>query len=211
MSLFDKKRDYSTGAPLYSLGANKTYLVIGLGNVGEQYQNTRHNIGFEVLDNFAKINGFPDWLNKKDLRSAVSVHTINGTRVILAKPTTLMNLSGEAASAIQRFYRIYNQNIVVVHDELAIAFGSLRTRVGGSDAGHNGVRSLIQHIGDDFGRLRIGIGSELSQKSNSVDYVLRKFSKTESDGLELIIKEAGAMLTEYLVNGELPHDTRTVL
>jgi PTH1 family peptidyl-tRNA hydrolase len=122
-----------------------------------------------------------------------------------------MNNSGEAAQAAQRFYRVYNQNTLAVYDELAIPFGSLRSRLGGSDAGHNGVKSLIQHIGDDFGRLRVGIGSEVSSKAAATDFVLGKFTKTEQGNLPQIIREANAMIIEYIFSGDLPADTRSVL
>ena len=122
-----------------------------------------------------------------------------------------MNDSGQAAQAVQRFYRVYNQNTLAVYDELAIPFGQLRSRLGGSDAGHNGVKSLIEHIGDDFGRLRIGIGSEVSKKADAANFVLGKFTKEEQESLPLVIKEANAMITEYIFGGSLPHDTRSVL
>jgi PTH1 family peptidyl-tRNA hydrolase len=131
-------------------------------------------------------------------------------RVVLCKPQTFMNNSGEAAQAIQRFYRAYNQNTLVVYDELAIPFGSLRARLGGSDAGHNGVKSLIRHIGDDFGRLRVGVGSEVARKAEAADFVLGKFNKEEQGDLPQIVREANAMITEYIFSGQLPHETRTI-
>lgn len=121
-----------------------------------------------------------------------------------------MNNSGEAAQAVQRFYRVYNQNTLAVYDELAIPFGSLRTRLGGSDAGHNGVKSLIQHIGDDFGRLRIGVGSKVSKQADAADFVLGKFNKQEQAMLSPILREANVMMTEYIFSGQLPHETRQV-
>ena len=132
------------------------------------------------------------------------------TRVILCKPTTFMNNSGEAAQTVQHFYRVYNQQTLAVYDELAISFGQLRTRLGGSDAGHNGVKSLIQHIGDDFGRLRIGVGSQVSEKADAADFVLGKFSKKEQESLPLILREANALATEFVFGGQLPHDTRSI-
>jgi len=211
MAFFQKKPQVQSSAPLYSIGANKTVLIIGLGNPGNEYSGTRHNIGFEILDEFAQKNDFPGWVSKKDLKCELTTQNMGENRVILCKPATFMNSSGEAAQAAQRFYRVYNQNTLVVYDELAIPFGSLRTRVGGSDAGHNGVKSLIQHIGDDFGRLRIGVGSDIASKSDASKFVLGKFSKTEQEHLPQIIREAGAILTEYIFSGQLPHETRTTL
>ncbi|OVE78648.1 aminoacyl-tRNA hydrolase [bacterium G20] len=196
--------------PLYTIGSNKTVLIIGLGNLGKEYEGTRHNIGFEVLDHFALKNDFPGWITKKDLRCSLTIHTLGDTRVILAKPDTFMNLSGEAAQAVQHFYRVYNPQTLVVYDELAIAFGQLRTRLGGSDAGHNGVKSLIQHLGEDFARLRVGIGSEISKKADTSDFVLDGFTKEEKAIVPKILQEASALITEYIFSGTLPHDTRTV-
>jgi len=203
MALFQKKPIAGSSVPLYTVGSNKTILIIGLGNPGKKYDGTRHNIGFATLDYFAATNDFPAWINKKDLRCELSVNNLGENRVILAKPTTFMNNSGEAAQAVQHFYRVYNQNTLVVYDELAIPFGNLRTRVGGSDAGHNGVKSLIQHIGEDFGRLRIGIGNEPAAKADVVDFVLSKFGLEEYGKLALLYKESHALITEYIFGGSL--------
>ena len=100
---------------------------------------------------------------------------------------------------------------MAVYDELAITVGQLRTRLGGSDAGHNGVKSLIQHIGDDFGRLRIGIGSTVSEKADAAEFVLGKFTKKEQESLPLIIREANALITEYIFGGGFSAETRSLL
>jgi PTH1 family peptidyl-tRNA hydrolase len=210
MALFQRKPQDNSMTPLYTLGAHKTVLIIGLGNPGKEYVGTRHNIGFEILDEFAHKNDFPGWVAKKDLKVELTTQNLGENRVVLAKPTTFMNNSGEAAQAVQRFYRVYNQNTLAVYDELAIGFGQLRTRLGGSDAGHNGVKSLIQHIGDDFGRLRIGVGSDISAKADAADFVLGKFTKAEQVLLLQIIKESNALITEYIFSGQLPHETRSV-
>lgn len=211
MALFQKKPQVSDNMPLYTIGSNKTMLVIGLGNPGKQYSDTRHNIGFEILSHFAGKNDFPAWIAKKDLKCELTMRSLGENRVILCKPTTFMNLSGEAAQAVQHFYRVYNPQTLAVYDELAIPFGQLRTRLGGTDAGHNGVKSLIQHLGDDFGRLRIGIGSDISAKADSANFVLGKFTKEEQAVVPKILQEANALITEYIFSGTLPHDTRTVL
>lgn len=211
MALFQKKPQVQLGTPLYTIGANKTVLIIGLGNPGKEYNGTRHNIGFAVLDEFAAKNDFPGWVAKKDLKCQLTSANLGENRVVLCKPATFMNNSGEAAQAAQRFYRVYNSGTLAVYDELAIPFGSLRTRLGGMDAGHNGVKSLIQHIGDDFGRLRVGVGSEISKKADAADFVLGKFTKSEQGNISQIIREANALITEYIFSGELPHETRTVL
>ncbi len=211
MALFQKKPQVSDTMPLYTIGNVRTVLILGLGNPGKEYSGTRHNIGFEVLDHFAKKNDFPAWIAKKDLKCSLAIHTLGDTRVILAKPDTFMNLSGEAAQAVQHFYRVYSPQTLAVYDELAIPFGQLRTRLGGSDAGHNGVKSLIQHLGEDFGRLRIGIGNEISGSADASDFVLGKFTQKEKDKLPLILRESNVLITEYIFSGSLPHDTRKVL
>lgn len=208
MGLFQKKPIAVTSLP-YSVGASSSVLIVGLGNPGDEYTGTRHNVGFAVLDNFTSKNNFPAWMLKKELKCHLSLSQLGSTRVILCKPTTYMNLSGEAVHAVQNFYKVYNPQTLVVYDELALPFGSLRTRADGSDAGHNGVKSLIQYLGDDFGRLRIGIGSDRSK--NSAEFVLKQFSKNERDNLNLVIKEASAMIGEFTASGQLPHDTRTVI
>jgi PTH1 family peptidyl-tRNA hydrolase len=211
MAFFQKKPQIQSGSPIYTLGANNTVLIIGLGNPGKGYTGTRHNIGFEILDEFAAKNDFPGWLAKKDLKAEITSANLGENRVILCKPTAFMNNSGQAAQAVQRFFRVYNQSTLAVYDELAIPFGSLRTRLGGSDAGHNGVKSLIQHLGDDFGRLRVGIGSETAKKAEAADFVLGKFDKSEQGLLPPIIREANAIITEYVFGGQLPHETRSVI
>lgn len=213
MALFQKKPDTSSNVPLYSIGAHRTMLIIGLGNAESKYDGTRHNVGFAAIDEFAAKNEFPAWIAKKDLKCHLTVNTLGETRVILCKPTTFVNNSGEAAQAVQHFYRVYNQHTLAVYDELAIPFGQLRTRLGGSDAGHNGVKSLITHIGEDFGRLRIGIGNQVAEKAekaDAADFVLGKFSKEEQEKLPKITREACVFITEYIFGGQLPLETRNV-
>lgn len=209
--MFQRKVDEGSKVPGYSIGLAKSVLIIGLGNPGEKHAGSRHNIGFVVLDLFAKQNQFPDWHNKKDLKCQLSVHALGQSRVILCKPTTYMNHSGEAVSAVQRFYQIYNNGTLAVYDELALGFGQIRARSGGSDAGHNGVKSLMAHLGDDFGRLRIGIGNEVSSRADSANFVLGKFNSSELKQLDTVSSEASAMISEYIISGELPHETRNIL
>lgn len=211
MALFQKKPAVSDSAPAYTIGSSKTVLIVGLGNPGEQFSGTRHNMGFSVLDKFASDNDFPGWVTKKDLSATVCIKNLGETRVILCKPETFMNESGRAVQSMQRFFRIYNPDTLVVYDELALPYGQIRAREGGTDAGHNGVKSLLTQIGDDFGRLRVGIGNKESQKTDSAKFVLGKFSSSEKEYLPKILAEASAMITEYIFGGSLPHDTRTVI
>lgn len=210
MALFQKRPIVENVAPLYTLGSNKTLLIIGLGNVGSEYAQTRHNVGFMALDAFAEANDFSAWVNKKDLKAEMTQATLGDTRVILAKPTTFMNNSGEAVQAIANFYKIAVQDIIVVHDELDIDFGQIRCRIGGGAAGNNGVKSLIQHGLNETGRVRIGIGPKAHPDMDSADYVLQKFSSEQSERLKALTREVTAILTETIYGGgQLPHDTRS--
>lgn len=197
MGLFAKRPILDSNAPLYSLGLNRTILIVGLGNPGKEYDGTRHNIGFAVLDNFAKKQGFDNWILKKDMHGAQASHTIGNTRVILCKPTTFMNESGRAVKATQHFYKIENSETLVVYDELDIAFGQIRTRVGGSDAGHNGVKSVTTACGEAYGRVRIGIGPKKPQQMDTADFVLAPFSKPQQKQMPELMQETNAILSEY--------------
>ncbi|HCM51778.1 TPA: aminoacyl-tRNA hydrolase [Candidatus Saccharibacteria bacterium] len=210
MALF-QKQPITQNQPLYTISGGKSLLVIGLGNPVKKYAGTRHNIGFMVVDEFAKANDFAAWHLNKSLKSEISLANLGQSRVILAKPQTFVNKSGEAVQAVQHFYKVGNSETLVIYDELALPFGQLRTRLGGSDAGHNGVKSLISHIGEDFGRLRIGISSELADKSDAEKFVLARFSKAEQVSLTKILGEANTLITEYVFSGQLPHDTRTII
>ncbi|HYF96876.1 MAG TPA: aminoacyl-tRNA hydrolase [Patescibacteria group bacterium] len=212
MALFQKKPSLETSAPFYTVGLETTLLIVGLGNPGKEYEDTRHNIGFEILDNFAKKQDFPEWINKKDLKSTITSHKLGSNKIILAKPTIYMNNSGEAVQAIQHFYRIDNSKTLVVHDEIDIDFGFIRTRVGGASAGHNGIKSVIQHCGDDFSRVRIGIGPKKPVQIKSEDYVLASFSKQQQENIKLLLQESNSILSEYSFGtGELPAETRNFI
>lgn len=218
MALFQKKPDAGKVMSLYSIGANKTVIIVGLGNPGKRYESTCHNVGFGAVDYFASKNNFPAWITKKDLKCDITIANLGESRVVLCKPKTFMNLSGQAVSALQRFYQVYNAQTLAVYDELAIPFGQLRTRAGGSAAGHNGVKSLIELLGEDFGRLRIGIGTKdtkeaepTPRQANASKFVLSKFSREEQASLPKIYREANAMITEFIFGEQLLHDTRIVL
>jgi PTH1 family peptidyl-tRNA hydrolase len=209
MALFQKKPDLSSNLPVFSTALTKTLLVVGLGNVGKKYDGTRHNIGFAAVDEVARSQGFDPWIEKKDLKCLMAQKTVGDNRVILCKPTTYMNLSGEAVQAISHFYKIPLDQIVAVYDELDIPFGQIRTRIGGSSAGHNGVKSVSQHIGEGYGRIRIGIQAET--KLEASDYVLAKFSKDEQAEMSALLKETNAILTEYMYSAQLLSETRSFI
>ncbi len=210
MGLFDRqKTNFEMALPYYTVGDAKTLLVLGLGNPGKEYTNNRHNLGFMVLDTYQSTHDFSGWTFKKDLQIEISTGQIGSTRVILAKPTTFMNNSGEAAQKIQKYYRVYNQDTIVVYDELAIDFGTIRTRIGGSSAGHNGVKSISALLGEDYGRIRVGIGPKKPQKMPTADFVLQDFPKAQQELLPKIIKEANSLLDEATA-GELSEHTVTL-
>lgn len=211
MALFQKRPSFNDNIQFYTLGQNKTILIVGLGNVGKQYANTRHNIGFAALDHFASVNDFPAWIEKKDLKCHLASHTLGDTRVILIKPTTFMNLSGEAVQATAAFYKINPEKIIVAHDELDIPFGQIRTRIGGSSAGHNGIKSITQHMGEQYGRVRIGIGPKEHPEQDSADFVLARFSKDQEAQMTNLLRESSAILSEYAYGGQLLAETRNFI
>ena len=211
MALFQKRPQVGENIQFYTLGQNKTILIVGLGNIGKQYDNTRHNIGFAAIDHFASSNDFPAWIEKKDLKAFFSSSTLGDTRVILIKPTTFMNLSGESVQATAAFYKIDPAKIIVVHDELDIPFGQIRTRIGGSAAGHNGIKSVTQYIGEQYGRVRIGIGPKDHQAQDSADFVLARFSKDQESHMGNLLRESSAILSEYAYGGELLAETRNFI
>lgn len=177
--------------------------------MGKEYQDTRHNIGFAAVDRFVTDHKFPGWIEKKDLKCHFTSSQLGESKVIVMKPTTLMNLSGEAVQAAVSFYKVGSDNIVVVHDELDIPFGQIRTRTGGSSAGHNGIKSVTQVIGEDYGRVRIGIGSKVHEQQDSADFVLSKFSTEQQAQLKNLTREASAMLSEFVFGGKIVAETRS--
>lgn len=211
MGLFVRKHTENTDQPLYSTSLGNTILIVGLGNIGEQYNNTRHNIGFDCIDEFARQQGFPAWQKKADLKCHLSKQNIGQTHVILIKPTTFMNESGQAVSAVAKYFKIANSSIVIVHDDIDINFGQIKTKVGGGSAGNNGIKSLIQHLGEEFGRIRIGVKNDLLEKMDSADFVLAKFNKEEMSEMPKLKREVSAILSEYTVSGELPPGTNNFL
>ncbi|HTB49148.1 MAG TPA: aminoacyl-tRNA hydrolase [Verrucomicrobiae bacterium] len=212
MAWLQKRPQVSDPTMYYSVGLSKTILLVGLGNPGKEYDLTRHNVGFLCLDEFVSKTGeMAEWLQKKDLKCLLSSGQVGDTRVIAIKPTTFMNLSGEAVQAVMNFYKINLEYIAVIHDELDIDFGQIRLRIGGSSAGHNGIKSVTEHIGENYGRIRVGVGPKHPTKIKSEDFVLQKFSAEEQAQLPNLTREANAILSEYLYGAELPHDTHNFL
>lgn len=152
-------------------------LIVGLGNPGKKYTATRHNAGFLAVEHLAD-SWEADWKENKLAHAKIAEANVDGQKVILAKPQTFMNLSGEAVASLRGKYKVEPKNIWVIYDEAAIEPNQLRVRIGGSAGGHNGLKSIIEHIGPDFTRFRIGIGSP-AENTPLEDYVLQKFSKEE--------------------------------
>ncbi len=211
MALFQRKPQTSDPVNYFTLGLNKSVMFVGLGNPGSEYDSTRHNIGFACLDAFAQANDFDPWIAKKDLKCQQASKTLGDTRVILIKPQTFMNLSGEAVQAVSSFYKLSADQVTAVYDELDIDFGQIRLRIGGSAAGHNGVKSIIQHMGEDFGRIRVGIGPKTHEQMDSAAFVLQKFSTDQQPHLKELITETNAILSEIAYGSPLAHETRNFL
>ncbi|MEI0581037.1 aminoacyl-tRNA hydrolase [Brachyspira pilosicoli] len=159
-----------------------TKLIIGLGNPGEEYKNHRHNIGFIIIDKLAQNLSLKFDNNKK--KSLFTRAKLNNIDFILLKPQTFMNLSGESAIYISKFFNVQPEDIIVVYDDMDIPFGTFKIKKGGSSGGHNGIKSLIAHLQtEDFIRVRVGIGRpSFGKKVN--DYVLSSFSKSERENID---------------------------
>jgi len=212
MAWLQRRPQVSDPAMFYSIGLNKTLLIVGLGNIGEEYNLTRHNIGFECIDEFVRKNSdMSNWSNKKNLKCLESTGRIGEARVIAIKPTTFMNLSGEAVQLTSRFYNISLNNILVVHDELDIDFGQIRLRTGGSDAGHNGIKSISHIMGEGYARIRIGIGPKTPARMPSEKFVLAKFSEEEQKQINNLKQEVNAAISEFVFSNNLPTETRNFL
>lgn len=174
-------------------------LITGLGNIGEKYCITRHNAGFMVLDRWAVKEGLSFKTDSK-LKAAILKFKFNGEDIIFAKPTTFMNLSGEAVRAIMDYYKISVKDILIIYDDIALDLGRIRYRANGSDGGHNGIKSIIKHVGGkDFARLKIGIGPQPNIPSEN--YVLQNFPKEQHEELKKVLDTAIESVKFYLENG----------
>lgn len=156
---------------------NKPLLVVGLGNPGTEYEHTRHNVGFMALDTWAGSDAI--W--RKEKNALTTRCEIDGRKIIFAKPQTYMNNSGIAVGALMQFYKIPLENLVVVHDDMDIAVGESRKKIGGGSAGHNGIKSIDAHVGREYLRIRIGIGHprKMDLPIPPADWVLGKFTSEQ--------------------------------
>ena len=171
-------------------------LVVGLGNKGREYENTRHNMGFMLVDRYLQYKNITDKFKEKFNAMYIET-TINNEKVIFIKPMTYMNNSGIAVRAFVDFYKLNSEDILVISDDLDLDLGKFRLRRNGSSGGHNGLKSIISHLGtDNFKRLRIGISND---KDDVINYVLSKFSKKELSEIDTMFDTLVDVLDDYFV------------
>ncbi|MCI1778668.1 MAG: aminoacyl-tRNA hydrolase [Bacteroidales bacterium] len=176
----------------------RSFLIAGLGNIGDEYRNTRHNMGFMVLDSFIRESG-TSFLSSR----YGSLDNINfrGNKLILLKPSTYMNLSGNAVRYWMDREKITPDRLIVVVDDIALPLGTIRIRKKGSDGGHNGLKNIIECIGtSEFARIRVGIGNEFP-RGHQVDYVIGEWTSAESEMLQGIFDRAGEAIKTFVVSG----------
>jgi PTH1 family peptidyl-tRNA hydrolase len=174
------------------------FILVGLGNPGKEYDNTRHNVGFMAVDEICYRYNFTNFSKKFD--GLIAEGKIADEKVIALKPQTYMNLSGNSVHKLMSYYKIPPENIIVIHDDLDLALSKIKAKLGGGHGGHNGLKNIDSHIGKNYNRIRIGIGQP-NQKTEVINHVLNKFSKAEtevikknikaiSDNIEYIIKDS---------------------
>lgn len=174
------------------------FLIVGLGNPGREYEDTRHNIGFKVVDNIAKEYNIE--INRQKFKGTYGEGFIDGEKVMILKPTTYMNLSGESVREVMDFYNLDNKDILVIYDDISLEVGTLRIREKGSAGGHNGIKSIIAHLGNDaFSRIKVGVGQP---DVNLIKYVLGKFTKGELTVLSEVIG-ATTKATSEIIKGDV--------
>ena len=179
-------KDRPKGKPgTKAFARGEVILVVGLGNPGAQYAGHRHNIGFMALDRAASDHGFGAWRSK--FQGEIAEGRVGGQRVVLLKPMTYMNESGRAVGEAMRFLKIDPSDVIVAHDELDLAPGKCRVKMGGGHAGHNGLRSIHAHIGADYARVRLGIGHP-GDKNKVAGYVLHDFARADQDWLDNVLR-----------------------
>jgi peptidyl-tRNA hydrolase, PTH1 family len=175
------------------------YLIVGLGNPGREYSNTRHNIGFMAVDAFARSLDVK--LLKVQNKALVGQGKVEGRRVVLAKPQTYMNLSGQAVVGLMNFYKVPQSNLIVIHDDIDLPYGTIRIRPKGGSAGQKGLGSTIEKLGSqDFARMRLGVGRPPGQMDPK-DYVLQRFAKDEEEFLKVFMDKACEGIRDFVLNG----------
>ncbi|MES2800882.1 MAG: aminoacyl-tRNA hydrolase [Bdellovibrionota bacterium] len=176
------------------------YLIVGLGNPGSKYAMTRHNIGFMAADYWLKSLGGTDW--RIEHKAQTKKFKLEGKEVLLAKPQTFMNLSGESVVALINFYKIDRANVLVVHDEVDFPFGTIKMQFNRSAGGQNGVKSITQLLGtQEYARLRLGVGRPSHPDFALADYVLGNFSKEEQPNLDKVLDTASDAIESFILEG----------
>ena len=176
------------------------WLVVGLGNPGPKYEWTRHNMGFLVIDELAERESIP--VQRLKFKALTNTAVIGGRSVLLMKPTTYMNLSGEAVGQAARFYKIPPERVLVISDDVALPQGKLRVRRSGSAGGHNGLKNIIAHLGSDqFPRVKVGVGGKPHPDSDMADWVLSPFTGQDRKTMEEAISRAADAVTLLLDQG----------
>lgn len=175
------------------------YIIVGLGNPTKEYAGTRHNTGFQVIDVLADKLGID--VSEKKHKALCGRGNIGYEKVILAKPQTFMNLSGESVRAIADYYKVEPENVLVIFDDISLEPGQLRIRMKGSAGGHNGIKSIISHLGtQEFPRIKVGVG-EKPKGMDLADYVLGRFSKGEAEAMNTAFKEAADAACSFITDG----------
>ena len=176
------------------------WLIVGLGNTGEKYEDTRHNVGFQVIDELAERQGRP--VQRLKFKALTGLLTISGEKALVMKPVTYMNLSGEAVRPAADFYKLPPERILVISDDVALAAGRLRIRAKGSAGGHNGLKSIIQHLGtDQFPRIRVGVGEKPHPDYDLADWVLGRPQGEDKKAIDAAVKRAADAVECILTQG----------
>lgn len=175
------------------------HILLGLGNPGPKYDQTRHNVGFAFVDQLVQDVG-QSGVWKSESKSLTRRISLGGIPVLVAKPQTFMNLSGEAAQAMLTFYKVSPKNLIVVVDDIYLELGAVRIRSKGSHGGHNGLRDLMEHCGDEFTRIRIGVGP-LPEHYDKADFVLQKYGSAEVKTLATVITQSKHLIETGLTLG----------
>ena len=197
-----KNPRYYLVSRVFSLHIKKCYtkevkLIFAQGNPGTRYETTRHNVGFLAIDYFVSLHSLA-FQSKPKFNADVAEYTHGGEKIILVKPMTFYNETGISARALIDFYKIDSEDVLVIHDELALPFGTIRTRGKGSDAGNNGIKSLNAHIGPTFTRVRVGIANDISERAAPMNFVLASFSSDEKEILtDAIFPEIATIITSF--------------
>lgn len=179
-----------------------TYLIVGLGNPGDKYSKTRHNIGFKAIRLLFEEGDYDILKESSKFDSIIAEKNIDDTKIILSQPLTFMNNSGQAVQKIKSYYRIANQNILVIYDDIDLPIGNIRIRKKGGSGTHNGMKSVIQQLGtEDFARIRVGIGEPYPPQKDLSTYVLEPFTKNELSTIEQSLKNIPKIVHDFRKNG----------